>query len=200
MEIKNKVCKICNVEKPIDEMDICRKYEDRTTYRNVCKYCRSEQAKITMAIWKQKNKDKLQKYKDEHKEKMKNQDFRKAHLDKQKETRRQFPERMLLASAKQRSKLKNLPFNLDLSDIEIPDICPILKIPIFFSNGGKNSPSIDRIDNLKGYVKGNIRIISHLANTMKSHATPEELISFSKNIAEYLSTCKHIGDNKSTYK
>lgn len=39
----------------------------------------------------------------------------------------------------------------------------------------ENSPSIDRLDNTKGYVKGNINIISWRANRIKSDATLDEL-------------------------
>jgi hypothetical protein len=43
------------------------------------------------------------------------------------------------------------------------------------SGGIANSPSLDRIDPTKGYVKGNVWIISSKANTFKSYATHEEL-------------------------
>jgi len=52
-------------------------------------------------------------------------------------------------------------------------------------HGGKNdSPTLDRIDPNKGYVKGNIQVLSHLANMMKSNATAEELHLFADWIKE----------------
>lgn len=88
----------------------------------------------------------------------------------------------VLNRAKTRSKMKNIHFNLDISDIIIPEYCPILGIKLEVhkgsSGGKKNSPALDRIDNTKGYVRGNVMIISHLANMMKSSANREELIKF----------------------
>jgi hypothetical protein len=90
----------------------------------------------------------------------------------------------MIARAKSRARIKNIEFNIDLTDIQIPEYCPILEIPLLGNSGrpgGKvNSPALDRIDCKKGYIKGNVRVISHLANMMKSCATNEHLIIFSK--------------------
>ena len=88
----------------------------------------------------------------------------------------------ILRKCRYRAEQRGLDFNLELEDIVIPKYCPILEVPFQF--GSKDdysySPSIDRIDNSKGYIKGNIQIISMKANTMKNSATPEELYNFVK--------------------
>jgi len=86
--------------------------------------------------------------------------------------------------AKGRAKLKGQEFTLKVSDIVIPDVCPILGITLNMNSGKSgaynNSPSLDRKDNTKGYTPDNIWVISQLANAMKHSATPEQLISFAK--------------------
>ncbi len=84
-------------------------------------------------------------------------------------------------SAQIRAKKKNIPFDLEISDIIIPDVCPIMKFSLNLTNSKieKNSPSLDRLIPVLGYVKGNVWVISALANTMKSNATEEELKLFS---------------------
>jgi len=88
----------------------------------------------------------------------------------------------MLRAAKNRANKENIPFNLDVSDITIPDRCPILNIKLVQNSGkpgGKgDSPSLDKIDPTLGYVKGNVQVISHLANMMKSSATKEQLKLF----------------------
>ena len=66
--------------------------------------------------------------------------------------------------------------------------CELLNIPLNWNDGprDKNTPSLDRIIPELGYVKGNVKIISNLANTMKNCASAQELLTFSKNINKYM--------------
>jgi hypothetical protein len=85
--------------------------------------------------------------------------------------------RILLNAAKKRAKDNCIDFDIDINDIILPEKCPVLGIELKFNSNKAdfNSYSIDRIDNSKGYVKGNIQIISFKANTIKSSATLEEI-------------------------
>lgn len=94
-------------------------------------------------------------------------------------------EKSIYDRAKENSKRRGCEFNLEKSDIITPTHCPYLGIELSYNKkDGKldNYCSIDRIDSSKGYVKENVQVISHLANTMKNSATIEQLITFSQNI------------------
>lgn len=94
----------------------------------------------------------------------------------QEQRRSKYPEKYLLTIAKSRAKMKGLVFDITLDDIEIPLVCPVLKIPLFRGVvGNANSPSLDRIDNSKGYIKGNVAVISQKANTIKGFADTVQL-------------------------
>lgn len=96
------------------------------------------------------------------------------------------PQKRLLWGAKKRAKEYNLPFNLEESDIVIPTHCPYLGIALTVSSSRgtsrQNILSLDKIVPELGYTKGNVEVISHLANTMKSNATEEQLIAFATEI------------------
>jgi hypothetical protein len=82
-------------------------------------------------------------------------------------------------TAKKRARLKGTPFSLVLDDMpEIPEFCPVLGIRIESNTSSgpiDSSPSLDRINPLLGYVKGNVRFISNRANRIKADATLTEL-------------------------
>ena len=80
-------------------------------------------------------------------------------------------------AAKNRAKMKGIKFFIGVEDIVVPEVCPVLGIPLYTSRGKArpNSPSLDRIRNEKGYVPGNVRVISYRANLIKNNATAEEL-------------------------
>lgn len=90
--------------------------------------------------------------------------------------RRWDPERALLALAQTRARRRGVDFQITIDDIVIPDRCPVLGIKL--APGTKrsldNAPSIDRLDPRRGYVPGNIHVISHRANRLKGDGTPEE--------------------------
>ena len=80
-------------------------------------------------------------------------------------------------TAKNRAKSKGIEFSLKVEDIVVPAVCPVLGIPLYTNKGkaGPNSPSLDRIDNTKGYTPENIQIISYRANVIKGDASVEEV-------------------------
>jgi len=79
-------------------------------------------------------------------------------------------EQVLLRGARNRAEKKGMEFNISLTDIVIPKICPVLGIEIYRDapKNSYNSPSLDRIDNTKGYTKDNICVISNKANVIKN--------------------------------
>jgi len=93
------------------------------------------------------------------------------------------PRYKMLSSAKLRAKNAGRECTLILSDIVIPELCPLLGVKITTgSRQVKNtSPTIDRKDSAKGYIRGNIWVISWRANRIKSDATLEELSLIVKN-------------------
>ena len=105
----------------------------------------------------------------------------------------------LVSGARHRAKDKNIPFDIDLDYVrsmvgenaELASHCPVFGIPLNWSclrgNGNgplPNSPSLDRIDPERGYVKNNVWIISFRANTIKNNATHEELKLVTKAVGE----------------
>lgn len=95
---------------------------------------------------------------------------------------------VLLNNSKQRARRANMEHNLEIEDIIIPEFCPVLGIKLAQEKRDSkySGPSIDRIDNTKGYTKDNIVIVSCRANLLKKDATIQELIRLAKYYANFL--------------
>jgi hypothetical protein len=96
----------------------------------------------------------------------------------------------MVQRAKGRAKRKGIPFNLKPEDIVIPNTCPVLGIPLvrgikIIHNG---SPQLDRIIPQLGYVRGNVIVISKLANCIKQNATPDQIIQVGEYFKRLLTT------------
>lgn len=171
------ICPKCKIDKSEKCFDIkTNSYNGRNKWCIPCKREYEER-------YRQDNAEKIKKSRLARKEQY-NTARREAYWKNIQENRGKIKERYrintqsrLLSAAKRRAKEKGLQFNIEIEDIEVPKFCPVLGIELCVGNGSAqdNSPSLDRIIPGKGYVKGNVIVVSHKANTIKNNATVEEL-------------------------
>lgn len=83
----------------------------------------------------------------------------------------------LMTNARSRANFKNLEFTLKLDDIlPLPAFCQYTKVPLKYNRENEdNSASIDRIDNSKGYIPGNVKIVTQQINKIKGDLSLEQL-------------------------
>jgi hypothetical protein len=173
------VCNTCNIDKPIN--DFPKLNTSLKGYGNKCKDCH----KPRMYGYWTNTKERVNLYR-----KIENLTEEQIMLKRyqKREQAKNDPIGRMLMGASQRAKKRGLDFDITREDIVIPEKCPYLGILLYpgKKDDYKNSPSLDRIDSSKGYIKGNIQVISSKANTMKNDASIEELITFAKNILKNL--------------
>lgn len=127
-----------------------------------------DKARVYMAEYRARNKDRIQ--------------------SNIKKIKARNPERYLVAAARKRALDRGTEFTITENDIHIPTYCPVFGTPLKASLVGKrdlNSPSIDRIDNSKGYIRGNVAVISYRANMIKSIGTADEHEAIAKWMRNY---------------
>lgn len=100
--------------------------------------------------------------------------------------RKNNPSLLIWKRIKKKAHSRGLEFSIQAKDIKIPKKCPILDLELKMNKlkPKANSPSLDRIDNNKGYIKGNVKVISRHANFLKSNMTKKQI----KKLYEYM--CK----------
>jgi len=105
----------------------------------------------------------------------------------------------MIRNSKWSAKRRNHEFNLDMEDIQLPEYCPLLGIKLYYNFEKRthfnsyNHASLDRIDNSKGYIKGNVIVLSRLANAMKNQADFNQLLTFSDNMKLLINYYKNQG-------
>lgn len=171
--MNTKICNKCGKEKTLDNFTLRK---DTGKYRCVCHECRRKDYKDNEEL-RNKAINRAKEYYKNNKQKV---------LTLRKQRYKENLQKVLYKSAKDRAKKKNIPFNIDIEDIIIPEKCPVFGFKFEIGTKDKQkSPSLDRIIPEKGYVKGNIIVVSLKANTMKNNASIDEikkLYDFYKNI------------------
>ncbi len=90
---------------------------------------------------------------------------------------RKNPAWSMVRRAKARAAKRGFDFNICVDDISpLPDVCPVFGVPLRISEDGQDpwAYSLDRIDNSRGYVRGNVIVMSYKANRLKNDGTAEE--------------------------
>lgn len=83
-------------------------------------------------------------------------------------------EQTMLASSRFRAKKQGIPHTITLEDIVIPEVCPVLGVPIVLERNHPYRPSLDQVNPRKGYTPDNIQVLSMRANHLKLNMTLEE--------------------------
>jgi hypothetical protein len=103
------------------------------------------------------------------------------------------PAKMLVRAARRRAKGKGIACTITWKDISpLPTHCPVFGYKLNYGPGrglklyeNKAAASLDRIRNSRGYVPGNVIVISLRANLLKGQATLAELRKIAVFFAGY---------------
>jgi hypothetical protein len=160
-----KECNKCRELKDLSDFYYIAKQE---IYRGTCRDCRLKDSKAYHLKNKDRNNAQSKDYYYKHKDSIESKRIQK-HIDN--------PGHRLFYSAKHRAKKRGLHFDLEFSDVIVPEYCPVFNLKLTPSTTGNNdsSPTLDRLDSTLGYIKGNVNVISMKANRTKNDATIEEL-------------------------
>ena len=95
----------------------------------------------------------------------------------------EFTKSLIFYSMKEKFRVKKSnqhkwEWTIEFGDLEFPSHCPVLGLELDYFTEGKgrleNSVSFDRVDPTKGYVKGNVIVMSWRANRIKNDGTSQE--------------------------
>src|SRR5258708_3844946 len=123
-----KLCATCNIER--DEVHFTKSRRSLDGLRYNCKFCNYE--------YERKNKEKIKLYQQAKNKRPEIRESIRKYVIKRAEAN---PSMALWEGYKKRARSKNIDFNIEVSDIVIPKICPILGIVFNEEKMGPNRPS-----------------------------------------------------------
>lgn len=166
---------------PLDAFHCNRRHRDGLDY--TCKSCNAERARL----YNIKHPDRVKAHRRKWVVKNKARVLAYARQNSHKYRHKRGKVLGMWISAKSRAKLSGIAFNIEISDVVIPAFCPVLRIAIdqTLTRLAPSSPTLDRVNPSKGYVKGNVRVISWRANRIKSDATADELEAIALSMREH---------------
>lgn len=174
---ETRTCTRCHLEKKLSEF---YPRGDRTGLRSHCKQC----ARKADQRWAQKNPEKAKAanrasttaWRGRNPKRAK--EILKRSIKKNKAER---PLEMMVRTASYRAPRLGVPFEITEDDVFIPEVCPVLGIPLKMNDSTEpygrpdDMPTLDRVNPSLGYVKGNVCVISMRANRLKQDASLSEL-------------------------
>lgn len=180
---KNKYCSKCDSEKPLAEFNKDKNRKDGKMI--FCKECIVKYSKIIRKRHNQKRTEYNKKYREENRKKY--NDWEKDYYNKNNKKMNRTAKKWRITNgrykimhlaAQSRARKKNIQYELNPEMIEIcimfqQNKCAITGIE-FNHNIDENyncrpfAPSIDRIENSKGYVLDNIQIVCNMVNKAKN--------------------------------
>ncbi len=177
MELDGRVCNHCKIEKKRECF-----FKHKRNKGNMYSFC-IDCVKIKRKEYYDKNRKKLLK---KQRSKRTTREYKDKVNIKMKEYRKNNPLKMLVRWARGKCKKYGLPFNLKETDLEYTGKCLVFGTELKVGDENlDNSPTLDRIIPELGYIKGNVQIISHLANRIKNNSTIEQLEQVVSYVKKY---------------
>lgn len=167
IEAQRKPCSTCRVVKPMAAFNLDLKRRDGRF--GECRECQKVRYRAWYAARRAAQIEK---------------DRERARVATAKRRVREDPRYQFWKSARWRARKLGVEFTIGLEDIAIPERCPVLGIELVSGMGRgfghdlcfrDRAPSLDRIDNSRGYTPDNVVVVSYRANRIKSDAAVAEL-------------------------
>jgi hypothetical protein len=147
---------------------------------------KDERRRAQQRLWRAANREHIKKYMKKYMKKYLSDPKVRARMNKRYDRyRANHPERYILSIASTTARKRGIRFNLKESDIIIPKRCPVFGLKLERKAKSRaTTPTLDRINPRRGYVRGNVAVISHLANRLKNNATAAQ----HRRIADWMDT------------